>query len=151
MTALQNLTAIAARPQESPTDPPRRPLAVWVRVCRISELERERGLAALIDGEQVALFRTHEDRVHAVQQRDPYSGAFVMSRGIVGTRGDAPTVASPMYKQVFDLRTGECLDSVGKDARQLLVYPVQVADGVISIGLPVLPGQPELPVQRGAG
>ena len=126
MTALQNLTAIAARPQESPTDPPRRPLAVWVRVCRISELERERGLAALIDGEQVALFRTHEDRVHAVQQRDPYSGAYVMSRGIVGTRGDAPTVASPMYKQVFDLRTGACLETLGKDEHALQVWPVAV-------------------------
>ncbi len=126
MTALQNLTAIAARPQESPTDPPRRPFAVWVRVCRISDLERERGLAALIDGEQVALFRTHEDRVHAVQQRDPYSGAYVMSRGIVGTRGDAPTVASPMYKQVFDLRTGACLETLGKDEHTLQVWPVAV-------------------------
>jgi len=95
MTALQNLVFTAGRPQESPTDPPRRPLVVWVRVCRIGDLERERGLAALIDGEQVALFRTHDDRIHAVQQLDPYSGAFVMSRGIVGTRADAPTTPDP--------------------------------------------------------
>ncbi len=134
MTALQNLTAIAARPQEFPTDPARRPLAVWVRVCRISDLERERGLAALIDDEQVALFRTHDDRVHAVQQRDPYSGAYVMSRGIVGTKGDAPTVASPMYKQVFDLRTGACLETLGKDEHALRVWPVAVdANGDVFI------------------
>lgn len=126
MTALQNLTATAARPQESPTDAPRRPLPVWVRVCTINDLERERGLAALIDGEQLALFRTHEDRIHAVQQLDPYSGAYVMSRGIVGTRGDVPTVASPMYKQVFDLRTGACLETLGKDVRGLRVWPVTV-------------------------
>ena len=126
MTALQNLTAIAARPQASPADPPRRPLAVWVRVCSLSDLERERGLAALLDGEQVALFRTHDDRVHAVQQLDPYSDAPVMSRGIVGTKGDAPTVASPMYKQVFDLRTGACLETQGKDAHSLRVWPVAV-------------------------
>ncbi len=129
MTALQNLTATAARPQESPNDPPRRPLAVWVRVCRVVDLEPERGLAALIDGEQVALFRTHDDRIHAVQQLDPYSGAYVMSRGIVGTRGDAPTVASPMYKQVFDLRTGACLETQGKDAHALRVWPVAVDAG----------------------
>jgi nitrite reductase (NADH) small subunit len=128
MTALQNLAATAARAPESPTDPPRRPLAVWVRVCTISDLERERGLAALIDGEQVALFRTHEDRIHAVQQLDPYSGAYVMSRGIVGTKGDAPTVASPMYKQVFDLRTGACLETQGKDEYSLQVWPVAVDD-----------------------
>jgi nitrite reductase (NADH) small subunit len=129
MTALQNLTSTAARPQESSTDPPRRPLAVWVRVCRVADLERERGLAALIDGEQVALFRTHDDRIHAVQQLDPYSGAFVMSRGIVGTRADAPTVASPMYKQVFDLRTGGCLETQGKDPLSLRVWPVAVDAG----------------------
>ena len=130
---------------------PRASEATWHPVCALEDLPRERGACALVDGVQIALFRAYDDAVYAVQQLDPYSGAHVMSRGIVGTRGGAPTVASPMYKQVFDLRTGECLDSVGKDARQLLVYPVQVADDVISIGLPVLPGQPELPVQRGAG
>ncbi len=39
--------------------------------------------------------------------------ANVIARGIVGTvgtgRGHRDTVASPMYKQVFDLATGECL------------------------------------------
>lgn len=134
MTALQNLLATAARPPESPADPPRRPLAVWVRLCAVGDLERERGLAALIDGEQVALFRTHDDRIHAVQQLDPYSGAYVMARGIVGTRGDAPTVASPMYKQVFDLRTGACLETQGKDEHALRVWPVAVdADGDVFI------------------
>ena len=134
MTAQQNLALAATRPQDAPEDPPRRPLAVWVRVCALGDLERERGRAALIDGEQVALFRTHEDRVHAVQQLDPYSGAFVMSRGIVGTKGDAPTVASPMYKQVFDLRTGSCLDTQGKDEYSLQVWPVAVdANGDVFI------------------
>ncbi|WP_254773818.1 nitrite reductase small subunit NirD [Microbacterium sp. cf046] len=118
----------AELPLDSPA-PPRSPLAVWVRVCAITDLEPERGLAALIDGEQVALFRTHDDRIHAVQQLDPYSGAHVMSRGIVGTKGDAPTVASPMYKQVFDLRTGACLETQGKDEHRLQVWPVAVDAG----------------------
>lgn len=134
MTALQNLTATAARPRQSPTDPLRWPLTLWVRLCAMTDLERERGLAALIDHEQVALFRTHDDRIHAVQQLDPYSGAHVMSRGIVGTKGDAPTVASPMYKQVFDLRTGSCLDAQGEDARGLQVWPIAVdANGDVFI------------------
>ena len=129
MTALQNLAEAAMRPADKPEEYSCRPLAVWVRVCALGDLERERGLAALIDGQQVALFRTHEDRVHAVQQLDPYSGAFVMSRGIVGTKGDAPSVASPMYKQVFDLRTGTCLETQGKDERALQVWPVAVDAG----------------------
>ncbi len=98
----------------------------WVRVCSVVDLEVERGRAALIEGEQVALFLVHGGGIHAVQQRDPYSGAYVMSRGIVGSRADAPTVASPMFKQVFDLRTGACLETQGKDARALTVWPATI-------------------------
>lgn len=105
-------------------------------VCRLEDLSAERGVAALVAGTQVALFRTYDDAVFALQQRDPYSGANVMSRGIVGSRADIPTVASPMYKQVFDLRTGECLDPVGKDPRPLTTYAVLVRDGVVHVGGP---------------
>jgi NAD(P)H-dependent nitrite reductase small subunit len=104
-----------------------------IEVCRLDDLSTERGAAALVGGVQVALFRTFDDVVYAVQQRDPYSGANVMSRGIVGSRGEIPTVASPMYKQVFDLRTGECLDPVGKDPRPLISYPVLVSDGAVLV------------------
>jgi len=81
----------------------------WVTVCRYDQLVPERGVAALVDGEQVAVFRTFDGMLHAIGNRDPFSGAFVLSRGIVGSAGDAPTVASPVFKQVFDLRTGRCL------------------------------------------
>lgn len=107
--------------------------AEWIGVCMLTDLAPERGAAALVGGSQVALFRTHADEVYAVQQLDPFSGAFVMSRGIVGTRGDAPTVASPMYKQVFDLRTGECLDAVGKEPQSLRTWPAEVRDGVVHL------------------
>ncbi|HEV7147126.1 MAG TPA: nitrite reductase small subunit NirD [Pedococcus sp.] len=108
-------------------------VAEMTEVCRLDDLSTERGAAALAGGVQVALFRTFDDVVYAVQQRDPYSGANVMSRGIVGSAGDIPTVASPMYKQVFDLRTGECLDPVGKETRPLSTYPVMVRDGAVLV------------------
>lgn len=98
----------------------------WRFVCALADLEVERGRAALLDGVQVALFLLHSGRVHAVSNLDPFSGAHVISRGIVGTRGDVPTVASPMYKQVFDLRTGACLDAQGKEPKALRVWPVAV-------------------------
>ena len=112
--------------ERGPLDPPTVP-AGWVRVCSVSDLEVERGRAALLGSTQLALFLLHSGRVHAVSNLDPYSGANVISRGIVGTRQDAPTVASPMYKQVFDLRTGACLDTQGKDAKSLQVWPVSVS------------------------
>ena len=107
----------------------------WVPVCRLKALSPERGAAALVEGVQVALFRTHDDEVYAVQQLDPFSGAHVISRGIVGSRGDVPTVASPMYKQVFDLRTGTCLDPGGKPPMHLRTYAVRVEGDVVSVAL----------------
>jgi nitrite reductase (NADH) small subunit len=83
---------------------------MWTRVCRYTDLQPERGVAAMINGEQVALFLTFDGTLFAIGNRDPFTGAFVLSRGIVGTRGDIPTVASPLHKQVFNLRTGACLD-----------------------------------------
>jgi nitrite reductase (NADH) small subunit len=104
-----------------------------IRVCTIGDLEVERGRAALFGTTQVALFLLPSGVVHAVSNLDPYSGAHVISRGIVGSRGDAPTIASPLHKQVFDLRTGECLDTQGKDPKVLRVWPVTVIDDVIFI------------------
>jgi nitrite reductase (NADH) small subunit len=114
------------------------PDATWQRICPLDALEPERGRAALVGPTQVALFLTHEGQVYAVSNHDPYSGAHVMSRGIVGTRGGAPTVASPMYKQVFDLRTGTCLDTQGKDARALDVWPVTVRNGDVFLNMDVV-------------
>jgi nitrite reductase (NADH) small subunit len=108
----------------------------WVAVCRLDELVPERGVAALVHGTQIAVFRLVDDSVWAVQQLDPFSDACVMSRGIVGSRAGAPTVASPMYKQVFDLRDGTCLDPMGKKAVDLIPYAVHVTDGVVHLALP---------------
>ena len=107
----------------------------WTRICRVDDLLVERGAAALIDGRQIALFRTYDGRLYATDQIDPFSGAAVMSRGIVGDRAGVPTVASPMYKQVFDLRTGACLDTQGKDPQSLRVHPVAVDGDVVLVKL----------------
>ena len=101
-------------------------------ICPWNRLPIDRGVAALVDGEQVAVFRTSDDALHAVSNRDPFSDAMVISRGIVGSRGDRPTVVSPLYKQVFDLETGECLTDPGV---RLRVYPVRMRDGVVEVAV----------------
>ena len=68
--------------------------------------------------------------MYAVDNLDPFSGANVMSRGIVGDRDGVPKVASPMYKQSFDLRTGRCMDD---DTVGLTTYPVKISDGVVVV------------------
>ena len=124
-------------------------VARWERACLLTDLFPERGAAALFGDVQVALFRLAEDpadpaqgaRVYAVQNLDPFSGAHVMSRGIVGTRAGVPTVAAPVYKQVFSLVTGECLAAADKSPQgdlspNLTTYPVEIRDGVVHVGLP---------------
>ncbi|MBD3941547.1 nitrite reductase small subunit NirD [Microbacterium sp. NEAU-LLC] len=124
--------------QQTTADAPTPERRGWVPVCDLADLEIERGRAALLGGTQIALFLTRgadggDGRVYAVSNFDPYSRANVISRGIVGTRQDVPTVASPMFKQVFDLRTGICLDSQGKDPVDLHAWPTAVADGVVLV------------------
>lgn len=109
------------------------PTTTRQRLCALTDLVPERGSVALVDGVQVALVRTHDDRVHAVANLDPYSGAQVIARGLVGTRGGRPTIISPMFKQVFDLRTGECLDPVGREPASLRTWPVAVVDGDVVV------------------
>lgn len=102
----------------------------WTAVCDYDDLLPERGVAALLGDEQVALFRGFDDTLYAIGNQDPFTGAFVLSRGIVGTRGDIPTVASPLHKQVYDLRTGACLDD---DRKSVPVFPVRRRDGRVEV------------------
>ncbi|WP_207892223.1 nitrite reductase small subunit NirD [Streptacidiphilus pinicola] len=83
----------------------------WTRVCAFEELIPGRGVAVLSEsGQQVAVFRDRSGALFAVDNLCPFSGAYVVSRGILGSRDGVPTVSSPMYKHVFDLRDGRCLD-----------------------------------------
>jgi nitrite reductase (NADH) small subunit len=108
-------------------------VARWLEVCGYDDLMPERGAAALVEGVQVAIFRTYHGALYALSNFDPFSGAYVMARGIQGTRGGAPTVASPMYKQVFDLRTGRCLDD---PQVALPTYPIRrTAAGRVEVAL----------------
>ncbi|SVD23298.1 uncharacterized protein METZ01_LOCUS376152, partial [marine metagenome] len=47
---------------------------------------------------------------------------------IVGSKGDEPKVASPVYKQQFSLRTGQCLDDPETTVR---TYPIREQDGQV--------------------
>ncbi|MCW2857612.1 MAG: nitrite reductase [Marmoricola sp.] len=117
-------------------------MSEWVAVCTKGQLIPERGVAVLVREQQVALFRvtgTDEkgdpaDFVYAVGHRDPFADANVIARGIVGSVGHGPeqrdTVASPMYKHVFALATGECLTD---PSESLPVYRTWIAGGVVYV------------------
>jgi nitrite reductase (NADH) small subunit len=102
----------------------------WFPVCELDELEPDWGEAVLVEGRQIALVLAAPGELYAVDHRDPVTSSYVMARGIVGSRGERPTIASPLLKQVYDLQTGACLDD---PALALAVYRTRVVGGMIEI------------------
>jgi nitrite reductase (NADH) small subunit len=114
----------------------------WIEICRYDAIYPDTGVCALIDGRQVAIFRLSDGALHAISNHDPFSGANVLSRGIVGDRGGEPKIASPIYKQTFNLRTGVCYED---GTVRLDVYRVRRHHGVVEVfARPVDVTEPEL-------
>jgi nitrite reductase (NADH) small subunit len=106
----------------------------WSAVCLAEMVPEGAGVAALLDGgEQVAVFRLPGGEWYGLSNIDPVGGAAVLSRGIVGDAAGVPVVASPLFKERFELRTGKCLDVEGV---RVPAYPVRVFDGVVHVGSP---------------
>src|SRR4026208_2125709 len=100
-----------------------------MRICSFNQILNNSGVAALVGGEQVAVFRIHQE-VYAIGNRDPFSGANVLSRGIVGDLNGELVVASPVYKQHFSLLTGRCIED---PSVSVPVYRARVEDAEIQI------------------
>lgn len=101
----------------------------WVAICPLEWIPPDAGVCALVGGEPIAVFRVG-DRVFALGDRDPFTGASVLSRGIVGDRGGVLKVASPLHKQSFALETGECLDD---PSVAVPVYRARVIRGMVEV------------------
>jgi nitrite reductase (NADH) small subunit len=112
----------------------------WRDVCALDDILPDTGVAALVDGRQIALVRVGAgDEVYALDNFDPFSRAFVIARGIVGDRQGIPKIASPIFKQSFDLGTGQCLDD---PAVRLASYQVRVAEGRVLVAAASLVATP---------
>lgn len=104
---------------------------LWQAVCFLEEIEVERGVAALVHAQAVAIFRTARDEVHALANQDPGRRGAVLARGIVGRRGGVDFVALPLHRHAFDLATGVCLQD---PAVRVAVYDTRVVDGMVEVG-----------------
>jgi nitrite reductase (NADH) small subunit len=105
----------------------------WIAVCNLDDIVPNTGVCALLNDVQIAVFHVDDGgtRVFAIDNYDPNSEAAVLSRGLVGSIGERIVVASPIYKQHFDLQTGECLEAPEHSVR---TYPARIADGKVWVG-----------------
>ncbi|TVU68458.1 MULTISPECIES: nitrite reductase small subunit NirD [Cobetia] len=116
----------------------------WVTLCQRKDLVEGSGVAAWHEtteaqqnrSYQIALFTlpaTGSDamQVFAIDHHDPVSGANVMARGLLGDQAGEPLVISPLYKQRYRLKDGQCMEDA---ALRLKVWPVRIEGEDIQVG-----------------
>ena len=105
----------------------------WITACNEDDLVIGSGVCVLLKGRQVALFRPGKDQaVYAISNHDPFSEANILSRGIIGSIRERLVVASPLYKQHFCLKTGQCLEH---EEVSVKAYPARIQDGKVQLAI----------------
>jgi nitrite reductase (NADH) small subunit len=107
----------------------------WVMACFTDDVPDNGGACVKLGEEQIAIFNfSRRDEWFATQNLCPHKQQMVLSRGMIGSAGDAcePKVACPFHKKTFSLLTGECLSG---DDFQMKTYPVKVFEGKVYIGI----------------
>jgi nitrite reductase (NADH) small subunit len=105
----------------------------WITVCSDTDLVTNSGVCALLNEQQIALFKLKVDndqQIFAVSNWDPIGKANVLYRGLLGSVKDAKVIISPLYKQRYCLESGQCLDN---DAIKLIVYPVRIEQNQVQL------------------
>lgn len=107
----------------------------WQTVCAANDLVDNSGVCALVENEQVAIFKiksANDEKIFAVSNWDPAGKANVLYRGLLGSVGDSIIVAAPLYKQRYCLESGKCLDD---ESLSVTVYPVRLEDDKVQLQL----------------
>lgn len=104
----------------------------WTTVCEVGDLKPNAGVCALVGKRQLAIFYLESDgRVFAIDNYDPIGNANVLSRGVVGDVKGQLVVASPLYKQHFNLETGQCLEN---ESVKVATYPIRIEGAYVQVG-----------------
>jgi len=108
-------------------------MSKWVDICAVTDLQADSGVCALVEGKQVAIFYMPKDNaVYAIDNYDPFGKVHVLSRGLIGDIHGEPMVSSPLYKQHFSLKTGQCFEdeTVKND-----VYAIRIENNRVEISI----------------
>jgi len=106
----------------------------WFDICNIDDILPSMGRCALFNEQQVAIFRVvdqnGQEKIYAIDNFCPFSESNTLSRGLTGSLTDKIVVASPLYKQHFELSTGLCLED---DSVTVKTYPVRLNGSTVQL------------------
>ncbi|WP_194091413.1 nitrite reductase small subunit NirD [Vibrio hibernica] len=103
----------------------------WIKVCQLSDITPKTGVCALVNGQQVAIFRPRfDEQLFAINNMDPFSQSNVLSRGLICEHDGELWVASPLKKQRFNLETGVCMEN---EAMNVATYEIRVNGSQIEV------------------
>ena len=95
----------------------------WVAIGELADIPREGARVVKTDAGCIAVFRTVDDDVYAIDDRCPHKGG-PLSQGIV----HGASVTCPLHNWVFDLATGL---AKGADEGAVAVTAAKVEDGKV--------------------
>jgi len=115
----------------------------WEVVCTVDDLIAESGVAVWTEDEPVAVFYLPHrlPALFAISHTDPFTGKNVLARGITGDLKGQPVVASPLYKQHFNLQTGQCLED---EEVKVKTYQVLLDGEQVRLAVPVKTPETEI-------
>ena|SRR6195952_2892503 len=102
----------------------------WVDIGTIDDIPRRGARCVMTPQGRIAVFRTGDDQVFAIEDRCPHKGG-PLSEGIV----HGASVTCPLHNWVISLETGR---AQGADEGAVRTIPVQIAGERLSIGLDAL-------------
>ena len=108
-------------------------MSQWIDICATDDLQPDSGVCALVEGKQIAIFYTPQDNaVYAIDNYDPIGKAYVLSRGLIGDIKGEPMISSPLYKQHFSLKTGQCFEdeTVKND-----IYAIRIENDRVEVSI----------------
>ena len=95
----------------------------WIEIGRLADIPRRGARCVTTPSGRIAVFRTADDQVYAIENRCPHKGG-PLSDGIV----HGAAVTCPLHNWVFDLATGR---AQGADEGAVRTFPVTLVNGRI--------------------
>ncbi|MCO5731676.1 nitrite reductase small subunit NirD [Rhizobium sp. SSA_523] len=99
----------------------------WVVIGSLNDIPRQGARCVENGAMTIAVFRTHDDRIFAIEDKCPHRNG-PLSQGIV--HGDC--VTCPLHNMVIHLATGR---AQGADEGETVTFPVRLEGDIIHLGI----------------